>query len=308
MNSRIFMKKVYVFGDVHDDLESLMGFLHFVEGQNPDCLFGVGDFSLRPYRASDLRTFLNSKRTSQDLVTFIDAKRKHNGVILAESKGFLDIAGIPYQVIPGNYDPILAPLFGGKDKHRRSGFLGEATTFGYGGADAYPRHILELVSLGQIVGFSHEELYEGLVFTKPDIVVMHNPPYGMCDTMFNGEHVGSKAATRYISDASPKLVLCGHIHEAGPFGNNPEGERGVCVHTHPSNGKKTVVVNPGNLGRFELVDFPSLKTARTFPYGTFAGLDLEEDGTPKRLTQYSLTGPEGKGNIGKVEKIREFTL
>ena len=122
--------------------------------------------------------------------------------------------------------------------------------------------------------------------------------------MFNGQNVGTPALTRYILDSPPKLVLSGHIHEAGPLGNNPKGVKGVAMAYNPYNNCRTSIVNPGNLGRFELLDFPSLETRMKFDYGTFARVEVEDDGTLRKVVQYSLTAPGRK--IGKVEKLDEI--
>lgn len=49
---------------------------------------------------------------------------------------------------------------------------------------------------------------------KDAVLICHNPPYGIVDKAFNGKHVGSKIILKAIKKYQPKLVLCGHIHEA----------------------------------------------------------------------------------------------
>jgi Icc-related predicted phosphoesterase len=55
-------------------------------------------------------------------------------------------------------------------------------------------------------------------FEPVDIVLSHSPPHGLCDASwdrFNGDtHLGSQALTNYLVAHEPKLVVCGHIHEA----------------------------------------------------------------------------------------------
>ncbi len=46
------------------------------------------------------------------------------------------------------------------------------------------------------------------------VICSHNPPYGACDRVFLGKHVGSKSLRTFIDQRKPHLVLCGHIHEA----------------------------------------------------------------------------------------------
>lgn len=60
------------------------------------------------------------------------------------------------------------------------------------------------------------------VLPKVDILLTHIPPYGVLDVVQSeyvpkewlGMHAGSKLVLNYIKRQKPKLVLCGHIHEA----------------------------------------------------------------------------------------------
>lgn len=59
-------------------------------------------------------------------------------------------------------------------------------------------------------------------FGKIDILVCHQPPYGILDKVtnpaapkfFQGKHAGSKVILNYIKQKQPKYVFCGHIHES----------------------------------------------------------------------------------------------
>jgi uncharacterized protein len=46
-------------------------------------------------------------------------------------------------------------------------------------------------------------------FEPVDIVLSHGPPHGLCDAK-----LGSEALTHYLVAHEPKLIVCGHIHEA----------------------------------------------------------------------------------------------
>ena len=58
-------------------------------------------------------------------------------------------------------------------------------------------------------------------FDSLDILVCHQPPYGVLDKVtakfapkdWQGKHAGSKAILHYIESKSPKYVFSGHIHE-----------------------------------------------------------------------------------------------
>jgi Icc-related predicted phosphoesterase len=108
-------------------------------------------------------------------------------------------------------------------------------------------------------------IYDGISIDT-DIIVSHGPPYGYRDGAarhWRGseddtkwpepEHTGSKELTKAIERINPRLVVCGHIHEAWGKEIMPNG---------------TVVVNPSrmNLGyqpnneAIEVITSPKIKT------------------------------------------------
>lgn len=76
------------------------------------------------------------------------------------------------------------------------------------------------------------------------ILIAHNPPYGAVDTVKNKfiqnkiKHVGSKILLKAIKKHQPKLVLCGHIHEA-------KGKTKI---------NKTLIINAGSHGDYVVID------------------------------------------------------
>ncbi len=46
------------------------------------------------------------------------------------------------------------------------------------------------------------------------VLVVHSPPFGFGDVTSAGQHVGSRAVLEAVEAKSPKLVLCGHIHDS----------------------------------------------------------------------------------------------
>jgi Icc-related predicted phosphoesterase len=46
------------------------------------------------------------------------------------------------------------------------------------------------------------------------ILVLHSPPRDHCDSNGSGMHFGSPALQRAIEEKSPRLAVCGHIHES----------------------------------------------------------------------------------------------
>ena len=84
-----------------------------------------------------------------------------------------------------------------------------------------------------------EKRLKKLLKENPDaILISHNPPYGIVDKAFDGKHVGSKIILNAIKKHKPKLVLCGHIHEA-------KGKKKL---------GKTLVINAGSHGNYLVID------------------------------------------------------
>jgi Icc-related predicted phosphoesterase len=46
------------------------------------------------------------------------------------------------------------------------------------------------------------------------VLVLHSPPQGHCDANGSGDHFGSQALLAAIEEKSPRVAVCGHIHES----------------------------------------------------------------------------------------------
>jgi Icc-related predicted phosphoesterase len=46
------------------------------------------------------------------------------------------------------------------------------------------------------------------------VLVLHSPPQDHCDANGSGDHFGSPALLQAIEGRSPRLAVCGHIHES----------------------------------------------------------------------------------------------
>jgi Icc-related predicted phosphoesterase len=113
--------------------------------------------------------------------------------------------------IPGNCDPRdIVPLLEGMgvSLHRRKETFKGKTFVGLGGSSPTPfRTPFEL---------SEEEILVSLkpLMVRGAILATHSPPKGHVDFLEWSGHVGSDAVKRIVDEYKPKLVLCGHIHEA----------------------------------------------------------------------------------------------
>ncbi len=65
-----------------------------------------------------------------------------------------------------------------------------------------------------------KKILEWFAKQKINVLLCHQPPYGVLDRMMNkkgpkhwqGKHAGSKVILDFIKKYQPKIVLCGHIH------------------------------------------------------------------------------------------------
>ena len=296
--------------DTHDDLEAVARAVDFAksEGREGSRIVHVGDLALRPYTREDLNTVMKTR----DGGAFVEAIKSRTQQVHEGYKQILGSSGMPFTVIPGNYDSSLTESFREADIHNRSVDWNGVKVVGYGAGGNLdekwigPEHMHPVAQLGQIQMFNPLELKALLEGNNPSIAVIHNPPYGLCDDMFNGQHVGTPTSRKYIDGAEGlKLVLSGHIHEAGPNGNNPNAVKGISG-IDKGNGNRTIVINPGNLGRFGILNPQTLEPVREFDYGTFVRVDIQEDGTPVRVKQYSVQ--DSGRQIGQVREIGNFEL
>lgn len=57
------------------------------------------------------------------------------------------------------------------------------------------------------------ELYKTIP-SDCQILINHSPPFGTLDKVTEGSHVGCQFLAEHIARVKPKIVICGHIHEA----------------------------------------------------------------------------------------------
>ena len=68
-----------------------------------------------------------------------------------------------------------------------------------------------------------------------DILVSHCPPLGICDTAGptahgrENQHLGSPGLRHYVETIGPRLVVCGHVHEAMGVAYVPTASGETCV-------------------------------------------------------------------------------
>lgn len=166
---------------------------------------------------------------------------------LKEAKGLLSIlSGAPCLVlfVPGNCDPprlATEKTQGIECIHGKCEQIGGIHFIGVGGSSPSPFNTPFELSEMEIANIL-EQGYSNCGRENHIILVSHDPPKDTkVDVTSRGEHVGSYSVREFIENIKPRLVLCGHIHEAK--GKDKIGD--------------TIVVNPGpaRWGQAALVDF-----------------------------------------------------
>ncbi|HPF38554.1 MAG TPA: metallophosphoesterase family protein [Phycisphaerae bacterium] len=80
--------------------------------------------------------------------------------------------------------------------------------------------------------FSEDEAERLLADLKPgSVLVSHSPPKGILDVTSSGRSVGSSAVLAAIERTSPRLVVCGHIHDSA--GQRVEHGETIVVNAGP---------------------------------------------------------------------------
>jgi len=170
-------------------------------------------------------------------------------------------------LIPGNYDMDLA----GTALRKRNLHLTRVTRDGWriaglGGARAKTPGIPDHLQAPYPEDSATRKILEELA---PDVLLLHEPPYGYLDLIPHFGHGGSLWVRHYMEETSPKLILCGHYHE----------DWGVV------RAGRTVVVNPSNFGR-------AVGVTRDRPGGYFIHLKVESGrlaaATERRIERHGI--------------------
>jgi len=163
-------------------------------------------------------------------------------------------------VLPGNYDMDLKHTSLGKRDLHLEVITSECLRLaGYGGARVNTPGMPDHLQVPFRENMTTEGLQsEPLAFfreTRPDILVLHEPPYGFFDLIPRLGHAGSQGIRTYVDEFPVQVVLSGHYHE---------NWGGQCK-------DNTCFFNPSNFGRAE-----SIPRAR--PGGYFLEMIIDEHG------------------------------
>jgi Icc-related predicted phosphoesterase len=161
--------------------------------------------------------------------------------------------------LPGNYDMDLRQtVLRERNLHLESFEMEGWRIAGYGGASVMtpgtPDHLQVPYREQRDQGGIKSEALDFFRTARPNLIVLHQPPYGYLDYLPGYGHAGSPGVRDYIDEAEVKLVLSGHHHDqwGGAFANNIS------------------FFNPSNFGR-------TIEVSRSRPGGFFLELSLENN-------------------------------
>jgi len=83
-----------------------------------------------------------------------------------------------------------------------------------------PRAVAEIAGRGSLAG-REPVVVDSVSFGGPrvasfcDVLVTHEPPAGTLDLTRTGQHIGTRTVSNLIATVRPRVLTCGHVHEAG---------------------------------------------------------------------------------------------
>jgi len=168
--------------------------------------------------------------------------------------------GKTVHLIPGNYDMDLGrTALGARDLHLKSLDVGRWRVAGYGGAKVktpgLPDHLQVPFIEATGGGSLRSEALDFFRRVKPDVLLVHEPPYGYLDRPPGHDHSGSPGIREYVDEGGARLVLSGHYHE----------------NWGAAYSKGTCFFNPSSFGS-------TVEVSRVRPGGYFFDLILGEEG------------------------------
>ncbi len=195
--------KIFAFVDLHGSFSTLEKIKQVIKEKNPDLIICAGDIS----------------NFGNDLVKLV--------------KEFSDLKK-PFLIIPGNHETEeeiyeICKEFKdfAIDIHKGSYEIDNYIIFGYGG-EGFTEESKEFEKIAERF-LKHYDRNKTLIF------VTHAPPYGTrLDYLSGLGHRGNKSFRKFIEQAKPKLVICGHFHENANVIDKMNS---------------TVIINPGKQGK-----------------------------------------------------------
>lgn len=178
--------KVIAISDIHEHLDTIK--LIYNDIKNADVLVISGDITIYGNSRSAVKVISNIRRINNNILAVIGNLDDESVLKYLESENI--------------------------SIHGRGCQIDNVGFFGVGGSNKTPFNtpteyseetIKEILSKG----------YEMVKDAEVKIMVTHMPPFNTkCDLTASGQHVGSTAVRKFITQNLPHINLTGHIHES----------------------------------------------------------------------------------------------
>ena len=172
---------IYAVADIHADPERIKKIRHIVSSRQPDVLVVAGD-AVSYIRPGPVFERFNSM-------------------------------GVPVLMVRGNSDPgyvekYLKKFINVQSLHLNTVTIKKIPFTGLSGTIPLP--------FRNRVRFFEKDLAEKAqrLIDSKTVFVAHPPPRGSLDRVMNRFHSGSKMVRALVEEKQPRLLICGHIHEA----------------------------------------------------------------------------------------------
>jgi Icc-related predicted phosphoesterase len=244
------MKIIYA-SDIHESLKSLANLLKLTDADvyiiAGDLLYCAFNANQTAWEFAELQQMIFSwgksrglEGTREDMAHNILQDRFSSEAEKSQAQEFLAMAALAHRTmlkkyerieriftssgkeliftIPGNYDMDLSRTALKRwNLHKSSFQLNGLKISGYGGAKVFTPGIPEKLQVPFAEHFENKRLYSEpyLFFSqeKPDIILVHHPPYGQLDTLDTYGSIGSIGIRDFVDQSNVSIVLSGHMHE-----------------------------------------------------------------------------------------------
>jgi len=172
-------------------------------------IYAVADIHARPERMERIRANIAAHKPDVLVISGDIGGFRRPAQVLAA----IDALAVPVLAVRGNTDlKRVETLFGSSDNiqslHLNRILIAGVGFVGISGTVPVPFRSRIALREKQAIQRVRALLDPG------SVLVVHPPPYGILDQVMGRYHAGSRAVSRLVVQKQPRLVLCGHIHEA----------------------------------------------------------------------------------------------
>jgi len=193
------MPRIAIFGDIHDEQERLGAALDLLDGPPFDLALLAGDVGLDPPWEAPARQTGRGPH-DESVRRTVNRVAHHLDCPVLFEPGNHDLRDAVSDLDGTNCDRIVVEAAG-----LRVAGLGGAGPTRYGFPYEWTEGEID-AALSGLLGGGAEPV---------DILLSHTPPHDTgLDLTPRGAHVGSPTVRGWIGRARPRLVVCGHVHEA----------------------------------------------------------------------------------------------